>query len=126
MDIEIHELFEKNKMADLKKFLAERSCINKCNTSLIYLFHILQSCGIFFTTFATSNNRLDLIWIGIGLNFLASLISVIEKTNHHISQQLLQDIIKIKKNSYVDEGMICYPNQNQSQNQSQSQYSSEK
>lgn len=113
---EITQIFAENKIKDLKKFMKKRSELNKCNTILIYLFHILQTSGIFITTFSTSNSQYQYIWLGIALNLLASLINVIEKTNRNISQQLMTDIVKIKNNRYIDESEIIDTNKIQSTN----------
>ena len=110
LDPEIALLFKQNEKNDLVRILASRACLNRFNISLIYLFHILQSAGIFVTTLATGYNNIQLIWIGIGLNVLASLVNILEKTNTNISQQFLQDINNIKQNLYVDEGSIVDPN----------------
>lgn len=110
LDPEIALLFKQNEKNDLIRILASRACLNRFNMSLIYLFHILQSAGIFVTTLATGYNYIELIWIGIGLNVLASLVNILEKTNTNISQQFLQDINNIKHNLYVDEGSIVDPN----------------
>jgi len=110
LDPEIGQLFKDNEKSDLVRMLSNRSCLNKFNISLIYTFHVLQSAGIFVTTLATGYNNTQLIWVGIGLNVLASLVNVLEKTNNNISEQLLQDIIKIKNKMYVDEGSISDPN----------------
>jgi len=112
LDPEITELFKNNEKNDLIRILGRRSCLNQFNISLIYLFHVLQSAGIFVTTLATGYNNKPLIWIGIGLNVLASLVNVLQKTNKNMSEQLLQDIMKIKNNMYVDEGAIIDPKQN--------------
>ena len=68
----IYDIFESNKVKDLQKFLSKRSCLNNCNIVLIYLFHIIQSIGILTTTIATGYEVREYIWIGIGLNILAS------------------------------------------------------
>lgn len=74
--------------------------------SLIYLFHITQSAGILVTTIAAGYDRKEIIWVGVGLNILAGLITVFEKTNNGISKNLLKDIEAIKNGSFVDEGMM--------------------
>lgn len=71
---------------------------------LIYLFHIVQSAGILTTTIAAGYDMKSLVWIGVGLNILASLINVFEKTNNSISKALLKDIQAIKDGTFLDEG----------------------
>ena len=104
--IEVKNIFEKNKLDDLKAFIKKRNCLNSWNMSLIYLFHITQSAGILVTTIAAGYDRKEIIWVGVGLNILAGLITVFEKTNNSISKNLLKDIEAIKDGSFVDEGMV--------------------
>ena len=51
-------------------------------------------------------NKILYIWIGVGLNTMASLIMIYEKINMNISDKLYQDIIKIKNGSYIDNDII--------------------
>lgn len=105
-DNEIKNILINNKIKDLKKFLEKRDCLNKSNQIMSYLFHTIQSAGILTTTIAAGYNMKELIWIGVGLNMLASLINVFEKTNDSISKKVLKDIYSIKNGTYVDEGMV--------------------
>ena len=104
--IEISTIFDDNKINDLKRFLKKRQCLNNTNAYLIYLFHLLQSAGILTTSIAASSNNTDLVWIGIGLNIVATLINVYEKINNTVSGKLLHDIKLIKTNNYVDESEL--------------------
>ena len=104
--IEIQNIFQQNELEDLKKFLNKRQCLNTTNTYLIYLFHFVQSAGILTTSIATSKNDENLIWIGVALNILATLIHVYEKTNNSIMKKLMNDIKAIKDGNYVDEGEL--------------------
>ena len=104
--IEISTIFDDNKINDLKRFLKKRQCLNYTNAYLIYLFHLLQSAGILTTSIAASSNNTDLVWIGIGLNIVATLINVYEKINNTVSGKLLHDIKLIKTNNYVDESEL--------------------
>jgi hypothetical protein len=70
------------------------------------MFHMVQSGGILTTTIATGYNLTYLIWVGVGLNILATLLNVYEKTNANLSKKLLTDIESIKAGKYVDEGSI--------------------
>jgi hypothetical protein len=105
ISIQIKKVFEENVLSDLKRFMEKRQCLNQTNMVLIYLFHIVQSAGILTTTIATGYNVREYIWIGVGLNVLASLINAFEQTNNNISKKLLQDIQSIKDGKYVDEGI---------------------
>jgi len=66
----------------------------------------VQSLGILTTSYAAGNNNATLIWIGISLNFVATLISIYEKTNSSILKKLMADIKLIKEGNYVDEGEL--------------------
>lgn len=103
---EIQSIFDNNKLGDLKEFMGRRKCLNICNISLIYLFHIFQSAGIMTTSVAAGYDIKMLVWIGIGLNITATLIHVFEKTNTSISKQLLNDIHAIQQGTYVDESSL--------------------
>lgn len=102
--LEIQNLFEQNKLDDLKTFMKKRKCLNSTNMVLIYMFHIVQSAGILTTTIAAGYDMKSLVWIGVGLNILASLLTVFEKTNNSISKALLKDIQAIKDGTFLDEG----------------------
>lgn len=100
---EIQTILDANKLEDLKQFISRRKCLNTWNITLVYFFHVIQSAGILTTTIAAGYDNKELIWVGVGLNILASLINVFEKTNNGISKHLLKDIEAIKEGTYVDE-----------------------
>jgi hypothetical protein len=103
---DIRIIFEENKMADLKRFMAKRQSLNSANGWLIYAFHVFQSAGILTTTIATGYNLRELIWVGVGLNVISTLMNVFEKINTSISTKLMKDITAIREDKYVDEGTI--------------------
>jgi hypothetical protein len=103
---EIKQIFSENKINDLKKFIAKRNCLNVSNQVMNYLFHIVQSAGVLTTTIAAGYNIKSLVWIGVGMNILASLINIFEKTNDAMSRRILKDIQAIKNGTYVDERML--------------------
>ena len=102
----INAILDKNKIDDLERFIEKRHCLNTWNSYLVYLFHTIQSAGILTTTIGTGYGRNDLIWIGVGLNVLASLINIYEQTNNSISLKLMKDIIAIRDDKYIDEGIM--------------------
>jgi hypothetical protein len=104
--LEIQSILDKNRLDDLKRFLGKRQCLNTTNSYLIYLFHFVQSAGILTTSFAAGNNNTNLVWIGVTLNFLATLISIYEKTNNSILKKLMNEIKLIKEGSYLDESEV--------------------
>ena len=104
--LEISNIFDKNQLADLKRFLAKRQCLNLSNTVLIYIFHVVQTSGILLTTIAAGYDIKALVWVGAGVNALASLIKIFETTNNSILKKLMVDIKKIRDGTYVDEGVL--------------------
>jgi hypothetical protein len=112
----IDDVFDKNKLDDLSDSLSKRHCLNRCNMGLNYLFHVVQAAGILTTTVAAGYDERFLIWVGVGLNLLASLINVYEKTNSEIMKRLLKDIQAIKNGTYLDEGEVVDPLSNNNNN----------
>jgi len=106
IEAEIQKLFDNNRLSDLKSFMKKRRRLNVMNTFLMYGFHIFQSAGILTTTIATGYNFRELIWVGVGLNVLSSLMNIFEKINTSISTNLMKNITSIKEGTYVDEGVI--------------------
>jgi hypothetical protein len=103
---EIKSIFEGNEVDDLKRFISQRQCLNTSNTAMMYLFHIVQAAGILTTAIAAGYGIEGLVWIGVGLNTTATLISVFEKTNEGISKKLMKNIQSIRDGLYVDEETI--------------------
>ena len=104
--LEIKQIFDENELSDLKRFMNKRACLNCTNQYMSYLFHLVQSAGILTTTIAAGYDQKYLVLIGVGLNFLASLITIYEKTNDSILKKLIIDIKTIKDGNYVDEGAL--------------------
>lgn len=105
-NIQIQEIFEHNKVEDLKRFIKKRQTLNSCNICLSYLYYLVQSVGILTSTIGTGYNVKELIWAGIGVNVLATLIHSYEQINNNISIKLLKNIENIKNNNYVDEDVL--------------------
>ena len=106
ISILITDIFEQNKLNDLTRFMKKRQCLNEANIVLIYLFHIIQAGGIIITTIAGGYNIKELIWVGISLNLIASLINIFEQTNNNLSIKLYKNIKDIKDNNYIDESIL--------------------
>lgn len=101
--IQIRDLLENNQLEEVQIFLQKYKCLNQCNVTLSYLFHITQSAGILVTTIATGYNKIELIWLGVGLNILASLFTVFKKTNNSMLDKLSHDIQSIKDGTFLVE-----------------------
>jgi hypothetical protein len=112
----IAEIFETNKINDLQRFMKKREQLNQYNIYIRYSYYIVHYSGILTTTFAIGYvggiNCEDpaiivvknLIWIGICLNMISTVLSSFEQINKTISKKLLRDIMNIKNGNYVDEG----------------------
>jgi hypothetical protein len=98
----IQTIMETNKLQDFKALIQKRKCLNTFNETLIYLFHTVQTIGILTTTIATSYENQEIAYVGIGLNFVASLLSIYEKINASLSSQWEKDIEAIQSGAYVD------------------------
>ena len=103
---EIRRILDNNQIGDLKRFLRKRQRLNMINSYLIYLFHFIISCTIFISSFGAGTGDARLIWIGVGLNLLSSLIHVYEKLNDNQLKRLFNDVIAIKNGNYIDESAI--------------------
>jgi hypothetical protein len=112
--MKIKKIFDDNKINDLHRFIEKRQSINSCNVKLRYLYYTFHYSSILVTTvavsFQTSNfeqihiiNMVDMIWIGIALNILSTMVNAFEKMNKAVSKKMLADIYKIKSGEYVDE-----------------------
>jgi len=102
----INELFNQNKIEDLKEFINQRSCLNKSNQYLTYLFYFFQAAGVFSVSLGQAYTNPYLSWGGVGLNSFASFIYIVINSNSKINTQLMQNIQSIFKGDYVDEGTV--------------------
>lgn len=115
IDEEIDRIFKDNKINDLKRFIKKKERLNNWNYYMMYLFYITQSAGILTTSIATSNNYTNYIWVGIGLNMLASLLRSYEEYNNNIIKKLHTEINDIKNGTYIDENVIVDTKNNNSE-----------
>ena len=100
---DIDRIIYENSVQDLRRFINKRSCLISYNICLTYLFHFVNTAGMVVTTIAASNDYKPLVWVGITLNGLSSLILIYERTNESILDKLLENILNIKKGQYVDD-----------------------
>jgi hypothetical protein len=105
----IIDIFDKNQLDDLNRFMKKRQCLNGCNVHMLYLFHLIQSAGILTTSYGASVNDSNYIWTGIALNMVASLIQIYEKINYSQLKKILNDIQAIKDDKYTDESPLVDP-----------------
>ena len=107
----IKKIFDDNKINDLTRFIEKRQAINYCNIRLRYVYYTFHYSSILVTTIAVGfhdnhfqkNDMVNMVWLGIGLNILSTLIHAFEKMNRNVSKKILANINKIKSGEYVDE-----------------------
>jgi hypothetical protein len=109
--IQIQEMLNKNELEDLERAISYRKCLNITNMSLTYLFHLAQTAGILTTTIAAGYGIKELVWIGVGMNCLATFINVCEHTNNNISARLLGDIKAMKAGTFIGESNMVEPDE---------------
>jgi hypothetical protein len=105
---EIKNIFQKINLEDCKGLIESRRRLIYINKQLMYYFHFIQSSGIFITTISQSYESKYLIWLGIGLNVLASLLRAYESMNQEIIKKATVDLSHIKNNAYAN----AYANEN--------------
>lgn len=114
--VKIDEILETNKINDLKRFIEKREKLNQYNIYIRYSYYVIHYSSILATTFAVGYiggiNCEDpavflvkeLIWAGICLNMISTVLSSFEQMNKTISKKMLRDIMNIKNGNYIDEG----------------------
>ena len=117
--MEIDKILNKNKINDLTRFISKRETLNKYNTYIRYSFIFSHYSSILITTVAVGYNSSiyesrdeniismkNLIWLGIGLNIIASILTAVEHMNRNMSKKLLSNIKHIQSGDYVDESNL--------------------
>jgi len=104
--IQIEDIFKKNEVQDLQNFLKRLDSLNQWNSALSYIFHASQSAGILVTTISAGYNNTNLIWLGVTLNAMASLLHIYEKNNNEIIIKLSEEIKAIKDGNYVNQRVL--------------------
>ena len=102
----INNMINKNKIEDLKRFINKRQNINVSNQWFGYLFYILQTVSVFSTSLGESYSNPYLIWSGIGLTSVGTLVHAIINSNTKINNNLMKNIKDIKQGYYIDESNI--------------------
>jgi hypothetical protein len=95
----IAEIFEANKINDLKRFMKRREQLNQCNIYIRYSYYVIHYSSILTTTFAIGyvggincqdpaiHVVKELIWLGICLNMISTVLSSFEQMNKTISKK---------------------------------------
>lgn len=93
---QINEIFEKNMINDLKDMINRHIILNTINIYSMYLSRLLQICSLFITTYGSSIESYNLIWIGVALNTASQLIDFYYLMNRNTLDTLLTQIKLIK------------------------------
>lgn len=104
--IKINNIINQNKVDDLLRFVKKRENINCSNQMLGYLFYIVQTISVFATSLGQYNENVYLIWSGIGLTSVGTLIHAIINSNNKINSSLMGNIKAIHSGNYIDEVAI--------------------
>ena len=102
----IQALFSENELNDLRRFISKRQQLNCCNEYMVYCFYLVQSIGILTTSVGTSINQPSVVWCGIVLNMIASVLQIYEKLNDKQMKKLMKNIQLIRDNKYTDESSL--------------------
>ena len=108
--ISLKKIVGENIVRDLNRFYKTREINNSANMVFIYLVHIVQTAGIFITSLSTGMGYTGLVWAGIALNAIASLIQIFEKIGESNSKRIMLDIEAILNHKYVDESPVTFSN----------------
>jgi len=102
LTIVIEDLLAKHMKEDMDEFLKSRQCLNCVNGWLICMFHLVQTAGILLTSFAAGTGRTSLVWGGVILNSLASLMQIYIKAHDASLKKMMSGLKKMKDGTYVD------------------------
>jgi len=112
----VNEIFNKNKIDDLNNFVKKRSCLNTSNEILSVLFYIFQSGNVFITSLGNAYKNPYLIWSGVGMGTLASILYLLMNNNTKINTRLMTNIKAIRENKYTDEITDVFDNKSLKEN----------
>jgi len=101
LDCEIQDIFVKNELKDLIKFIDEKRFYNKMNIHCIYLFYIFNSSSILISTLSSIYPKL--LFLGVALNVISNILISIKKINDTYLKKLNYDLSNIKRNNYIFE-----------------------
>jgi len=104
--LNIRSIIDNNVISELKDGIHRYHWLNRCNVILSYIFHTMQTSGIFVTTVATGYNHPEFIWLGIGLNIFAYMLNVFEKTNNNILSKISKDILSMKEGTFPLDSVV--------------------
>lgn len=104
--IKIKNIINQNKVDDLLRFMNKRQNINCGNQVLGYGFYVIQSVAVFTSSLGQYLDNTYLIWSGIGLTSIGTLVHAIINSNNKINTSLMTNIKAIHAGNYIDEVAI--------------------
>ena len=97
LTIVIEDLLAKHMKEDMDEFLKSRQCLNCVNGWLICMFHLVQTAGILMTSYAVTHGSTSLVWIGVILNSLASIMQIYINMHDASLKQIMSDLQLIEE-----------------------------
>ena len=97
LTIVIEGILSKHMKEDMDKFLKSRQCLNNVDGWLICMFHLLQTAGILMTSYAVAHDSTILVWIGVILNSLASIMQIYINMHDASLKQIMSDLKLIEE-----------------------------
>ena len=99
--IKIKKILDDKELEYLTKFITNIEILNCWNSYSIYIFHFIQSSGLIISSYGTSQKNTNLLWYGIGLNMIATLIHIYEKINDGKIKKLNKQVLEIKNGTFI-------------------------
>jgi hypothetical protein len=96
----INKISQDKEIEYLHKFIKNIEDLNYWNSYSIYVYHLIQSSGLIISSYGTSEKNTTILWTGIGLNMLASIIHIYEKINNGKIKKLKEEIKQIKNRTF--------------------------
>ena len=109
LTIVIEDVLAKHREDDMVEFLKRRQCLNNVNGWLMCLFHLFQLAGIMMTSYAVSHGSTTLVWTGVILNSLASIMQIYIKMHDASLNQMMTDLQLIKEGISVPPTVTVLP-----------------
>jgi hypothetical protein len=103
LTIVIEDILAKHREEDMAEFLQSRQWLNNVNGWLIYLFYPFQLAGILMTSYSVAHGSTTLVWGGVILNSLASIMQIYIKMHDASLKQMMLDL------QLIEEGIQSEP-----------------
>jgi hypothetical protein len=101
----MEEIIQQKKRDDLEHAIKCGSCLSCSVLTFEYLALALSYIGVFISAIATAYNDVVLIWVGLGITKLATLLNTFKTINRKLAQKYTQvinnNINKINANNQI-------------------------